>query len=237
MKKLIETETVVKTKRRIDIEKIEGTDFAYYVDTRDINTDGTLETKEYKGVTSLENLKTVKKMEKINDIVVAPKMYEKDAIIVAIDKKDFQQVLNGKKHITDIIENTQINDLSFPISNNYMLILWNWKSYEIADLFYNFIPLPIKLNYMNGAIDNERYDLEKLLKKLKKDKHVIDRENLRIKNIPSYNADEGRDKTIEFLYLLDKEDYQKIAEMDDFDIPYYVLKEFIGADKFKINKD
>lgn len=29
MKKLIETESVVKTKRRIDIEKIEGTDFKY----------------------------------------------------------------------------------------------------------------------------------------------------------------------------------------------------------------
>lgn len=56
MKKLIETETVVKTKRRIDIEKIEGTDFACYVDTREINTDGTVETKEYKVITSLDSV-------------------------------------------------------------------------------------------------------------------------------------------------------------------------------------
>lgn len=57
MKKLIEIETIIKTNRRIDIEKIEETDFAYYTDTREINTDGTVETKVDKRITSLENLK------------------------------------------------------------------------------------------------------------------------------------------------------------------------------------
>lgn len=223
MKKLVESKSVVEINRRIEIEEINGTDFAYYVDTKEIETNGVFEKKIQKGVTSMENLKVVKEMEKINDIVVAPKMYEKDAIIVAIAKKDFQQVLNGEKHITDIIENTQINDLSFPISNDYMLVLWNWKSYKIADLFYNFIPLPIHLNYMNGTVDNERYDLEKLLKKLKEDEHVINRENLKITNIPYYNAEEDRNQTIDFLYLLDKEDYQKTATMDNLFSTYYIL--------------
>lgn len=223
MKKLVESKSVVEINRRIEIEEINGTDFAYYVDTKEIETNGVFEKKIQKGVTSMENLKAVKEMEKINDIVVAPKMYEKDAIIVAIAKKDFQQVLNGEKHITDIIENTQINDLSFPISNDYMLVLWNWKSYKIADLFYNFIPLPIHLNYMNGTVDNERYDLEKLLKKLKEDEHVINRENLKITNIPYYNAEEDINQTIDFLYLLDKEDYQKTATMDNLFSTYYIL--------------
>lgn len=223
MKKLVESKSVVEINRRIEIEEINGTDFAYYVDTKEIKTNGVFEKKIQKGVTSMENLKAVKEMEKINDIVVAPKMYEKDAIIVAIAKKDFQQVLNGEKHITDIIENTQINDLSFPISNDYMLVLWNWKSYKIADLFYNFIPLPIHLNYMNGTVDNERYDLEKLLKKLKEDEHVINRENLKITNIPYYNAEEDINQTIDFLYLLDKEDYQKTATMDNLFSTYYIL--------------
>lgn len=93
MKKLIETETVVKTKRRIDIEKIEGTDFVCYVDTREVNTDGTVETKEYKGITSLENLKSVKGLEKIEDKVSAPKMYEGYACVAAINKQNFKDVL------------------------------------------------------------------------------------------------------------------------------------------------
>lgn len=146
MKKLIETESVVKTKRRIDIEKIEGTDFAYYVDTRDINTDGTIETKVDKGITSLENLKSVKELEKIEDKVSAPKMYEGYACVAAINKQNFKDVLIGKKHIPEVIED--VGTLSFPISNDWLLVLWNWGSYKIADLNYDFIPIPIHLNYM-----------------------------------------------------------------------------------------
>lgn len=231
MKKLIETESVVKTKRRIDIEKIEGTDFAYYVDTRDINTDGTIETKVDKGITSLENLKSVKGLEKIEDKVFAPKMYEGYACVAAIHKQNFTDVLIGKKHISEVIEDVSI--LSFPISNDWLLVLWNWGSYKIADLNYDFIPIPIHLNYLNGAVDNEKYDLEKLLKKLKKDKHVINRENLKITIIPYYNAEEDRDQTIDFLYLLDKEDYQKVAEMSSFYLDYYVLDKIIKANDCK----
>lgn len=228
MKKLIETETVVKTKRRIDIEKIEGTDFVCYVDTREVNTDGTLETKEYKGITSLENLKSVKGLEKIEDKVSAPKMYEGYACVAAINKQNFKDVLIGKKHISEVIED--VGTLSFPISNDWLLVLWNWGSYKIADLNYDFIPIPIHLNYMNGGVDNEKYDLDKLLKKLKENKHVINRENLKITNIPYYNAEEDRDQTIDFLYLLDKEDYQKVAKMSNLSLEYYVLDEIIQAD-------
>ena len=228
MKKLIETETVVKTKRRIDIEKIEGTDFVCYVDTREVNTDGTVETKEYKGITSLENLKSVKGLEKIEDKVSVPKMYEGYACVAAINKQNFKDVLIGKKHISEVIED--VSTLSFPISNDLLLVLWNWGSYKIADLNYDFIPIPIHLNYINGGVDNEKYDLDKLLKKLKEDKHVINRENLKITNIPYYNAEEERNQTIDFLYLFDKEDYQKVAKMSSLSLEYYVLDEIIQAD-------
>ena len=228
MKKLIETETVIKTKRRIDIEKIEGTDFACYVDIREINTDGIVETTVDKGITSLENLKAVKGLEKIEDKVSAPKMYEGYACVAAINKQNFKDVLIGKKHISDVIED--VSNLSFPISNDWLLVLWNWGSYKIADLNYDFISIPIHLNYMNGGVDNEKYDLEKLLKKLKKDKHVINRENLKITNIPYYNAEEERNQTIDFLYLLDKEDYQKVAEISSLSLVYYILDQIIKAD-------
>lgn len=69
-----------------------------------------------------------------------------------------------------------------------------------------------------------------MLKKLKENKHVINRENLKITNIPYYNAEEDRDQTIDFLYLLDKEDYQKVAKMSNLSLEYYVLDEIIQAD-------
>lgn len=228
MKKLIEIETIIKTNRRIDIEKIEGTDFAYYTDTREINTDGNVEVKTYYGITSLENLKSVKGLEKIEDKVFAPKMYEGYACVAAINKQNFKEVLSGEKHISEVVED--ISTLTFPISNNYLLVLWNWGSHKIADLNYDFISIPIHLNYMNGGVDNEKYDLDKLLKKLKKDKHVINRENLKITNIPYYNVEEERDQTIDFLYLFDKEDYQEVAEMSSLSLEYYVLDKIIQAD-------
>lgn len=228
MKKSIEIETIIKTNRRIDIEKIEGTDFAYYTDIREINTDGNVEVKTYQGITSLENLKSVKGLEKIKDKVSVPKMYEGYACVAAINKQNFKEVLSGEKHISEVVED--ISTLTFPISNNYLLVLWNWRSYKIADLNYDFISIPIHLNYMNGEVDNEKYDLDKLLKKLKKDKHVINRENLKITNIPYYNAEEERDQTIDFLYLFDKEAYQKVAEMSSLSLEYYVLDEIIQAD-------
>jgi len=237
MKKLVESKSVVEINRRIEIEEINGTDFAYYIDTKEIETNGVLEKKIKKGVTSMENLKAVNGMDSINDVVFAPKMSDEKAIIVPILKNDFQKVLNGEKHITEIIENTKMNDISFSMVDDYMFVLWNWQSYKIADLFYKFISLPIKFGYMFGSVENETYNLEALLEKLKKDENVLNRETLKIKNIPSWNAYKGRDKTIEFLYLLPKDSYQKVAEMNSFDIPYYVLKEFIGADKFKINED
>lgn len=228
MKKLIEIETIIKTNRRIDIEKIEGTDFAYYTDTREINTDGNVEVKTYHGITSLENLKSVKGLKKIADKVFAPKMYEGYACVAAINKQNFKDVLIGKKHISEVIED--VSTLSFPISNDWLLVLWNWGSYKIADLNYDFISIPIHLNYINGGVDNEKYDLDKLLKKLKEDEHVINRENLKITNIPYYNAEEERDQTIDFLYLFDKEDYQKVAKMSSLSLEYYVLDNIIQAD-------
>ena len=54
MKKLVESKSVVEINRRIEIEEINGTDFAYYVDTKEIKTNGVFEKKIQKGVTSME---------------------------------------------------------------------------------------------------------------------------------------------------------------------------------------
>ena len=40
MKMIMQTDVVIKTHRMIEIEEIEGTDFAFYTDTRNIDTNG-----------------------------------------------------------------------------------------------------------------------------------------------------------------------------------------------------
>lgn len=235
MKKILENDVVIKTHRTIEMEEIEGTDFAYYKDIREIDKNGEKSVETYSGVTSIENIKSVNGLKNISNTVVAPKMYEQEAIVALVSKENFKCVLNGEKHIVDVIEN--INKKNFPISEDYMIVLWNVGSYKIADLHYNFISIPISLGYIDGSVDNEQYDLDSLLEKLKKDKNVIKKENLKISNIPYYNADAERNKSIEFKYLLPDDIYEKIANMDSFMKNQFVLKEIIGADEYKLLKD
>ena len=148
MKTLKKSSSVVKINRRIDIEEIKDTDFAYYFDIKEINTDGTVENIITNGVTSIENLISVNKMEKISEKISVSKMYEGIAYVVAIKKDDFKQVLNDEKHITEVVK--EVNKVNLPISDEYMLVLWNNGSFKIMDLNYNFISIPISFNYIYG---------------------------------------------------------------------------------------
>lgn len=233
--KVLDTEIVVKTHRVIETQEIPGTDFVYYEDLKEINKNGEEYTEKNTGFTSKENILSVSELNPIPWKIKAPKMYEKVAVIAAIKKYNFNDVLKGKKHITEVIES--IDKMSYPVPEDYMLVLWNGASYKVANLNYDFIPIPIQFGYIDGNVDNDTYDLQKLLKLLKNDECVVDRENLIISNIPYYNCDECRSQSIEFLYLLPPDIYEKTCSMDSFLSRKYILKNVIGADVCKINKE
>lgn len=242
MNKIFETTTTKTTYRTVNIEEIEGTDFVYYEDVRSINEDGNSYVERYKGITSKENVNEykLKGLDFIDDTVKAPKMYEKKAMVAAIDREDFDHVIHGDMHVTDAIKYLKDID-NFMNNEKYMLILWNWMSHKIADLNYNFISIPISFGYIDGAVDNSNYDLNKLLDKLKNDKNVCHKENLNISNIPYYNCvyEYGRTKSIEFEYLLPDDIYDEIMSknLSSYTIRNYILKEVIGADECKIERD
>lgn len=227
MKKLMEWTVTVKTNRKINVEEIEGTDFAFYEDVREIDTDGEKEVKIIKGVTSKENLNKVQGLDFINDVVYAPKMYDKKAVVATIKKSDFNLVLKGKKHISEAIDWQCL--VRLPTSEDCMMVLWNSSSHTIADLNYNFIPIPIRLGYMDGCVHNGYYKLNKLLNKLKTDDCVVDRESLQISSIPYYNREDDKDKSIEFKYLLPTDIYERVIQMDCFERSFYIINEIIKA--------
>lgn len=237
MKKIFEDNVIIKTHRTIEIEEIEGTDFAFYTDTRNIDKNGEKSIVMCRNITSIENIKAVKGLQDISNQVVASNMYQGKTIVAAMSKDNFKAVLDGDKHITEVIE--YLDGKDYPIPDDYMFVLWNVGSHRIADLHYKFISIPISIGYIDGSVDNERYNLDKLLEKLKQDENVCDRENLKISDIPYYNAEEGRDKSIEFKYLLPDDVYEKIENMgmDSFMRTQYILKEIIGADECRIYED
>lgn len=233
--RVLDTEVVIKTHRIIEVQEIPGTDFVYYEDTKEVNKNGEEYINTDKGFTSKENILSVSELNPISLKIKAPKMYGNMAAIAAIKKCDFDDMLKGKKHITEIIES--VNELSYPVPEDYMLVLWNGASHKIANLNYDFIPIPIQFGYIDGNVDNETYDLQKLLKLLKNDEHVVNRENLDISEIPYYNCDEYRTQTIQFLYLLPSDIYEKTCSMDSFLSHKYILENVIGADTCKIDKN
>lgn len=238
MKKTLEIDVVVKTHRIIEIEEIKGTDFVFYTETRNIDNNGEKSIEVVKGVTSVKNIETTTNLNYIKWSVDTPKMTEGRAVVAAIHKNNFDILLQGKKYVSEVIESlNSIYENNDSISDDYMLVLWDVSSHKIADLNYNFIPIPIFLGYIEGSVDNETYDLEKLLEKLKDDENVVNKENLSITDIPYYNAYEGRDKSIEFAYLLPTDIYQNVVCMDSYAARRYILEEIIGADEFRIDKE
>lgn len=104
MNKVFEYDCEVITHRTINTEEIEGTDFVFYEDIREIFDGGNFLEEVYKGATSKENINSVIAMMNIENIVKAPRMYEKKAIVAAINKDNYQKVMNGDMYIEDAIE-------------------------------------------------------------------------------------------------------------------------------------
>lgn len=225
MKKIMEYTATIQTERKLNIHEIEGTDFAFYEDILTSDSNGDKNTTIYKGVNSLKKLNKIKGFDAIERYVHAPKMYEEKAYVVPIKKMDFDLVLKGKRHITTVIGDPTA--IEYPLPEDTMLALWNYGSHTIADLNYNFISIPIRFDYIDGGVDNSKFNLQKLMKKLKADENVVNKEQLCIKSIPYYNSDAGRDKFIEFQYLLPQDIYEKVIQMNCFERNNYILKNVI----------
>lgn len=235
MTKVFETEVTIKTKRKIETEEIANTDFVYYRDYKSvISTENPgREIRVNIGITSKANLLTVKGLEPIQDVVSAPKMFESKAQVVAIRNENYAALINGKKHLSYVVEQLDESNVYGRDTKNYKLVLYNWECYRIADLQHNLISIPITMSYIDGQISNREYDLEKLLEKLKKDPNVLDRENLHISNIPYYNCEEDKTQTINFQYLLPTEIYEKVMTTckNKFQQFQYILSNVIGANE------
>ena len=80
----------------------------------------------------------------------------------------------------------------------------------------NAIPytLPDTFDYIGSPFSNEYCNLPELLKYLKGHPWVLNKEELKIENIPYYNSKEGRDKCISDIIIRpDQETYEKIYEV------------------------
>lgn len=238
MNKVKEIEVVKIFNRTIETEKIENTPYSYYKDTIVTTCNGKSTTVIRKGATTDENINAATGLEPIKTTVPVPKMYRECANIEVIKKSDLEKIQSGEVHVTDIMYRTKNN--YDPIKEDEMLVLWNSGSHKLCDLNQNYIPLPIHIGYMDGGLSNDKYKLRKIIGLVKENEHVLDRKNVRITNIPYYNCYEGRDKSIEFKYLADFDEYQMLMELHSknyYSMHRYIIDKLIGAEQFKKEDD
>lgn len=200
LKKYIEV--TVKTSRRIEIEEIKGTDFVFFKETKWIDKEGKREKKISVGVTTKENVEKVNELSQISLNVPAPKMYETTAQVVMIRDDLLERARKGNVRIEKVVEKVQ-----YPLPDHYQLYLWNVGAWQLANLNYEFISMPITFDEL--LINNENFDLDQVLKHLKENPYVLKKEQLQINEIPYYNAYEDRTHAISFSCLLPDDIYNK----------------------------
>ena len=108
MSKLFEKEMTVKTKRVIEVEKIEDTNLVKYLDKRTIIRDNEQpkETCVF-GVTSLDNTNSIKDFENIKNIVSTPKAYQGESTPIIILEDDYNKLMNGEIHVADAVKDIE----------------------------------------------------------------------------------------------------------------------------------
>lgn len=231
MNRIFEKEKTVRTKRTIEVEEIENTNLVKFLDKIEMIRDGepTKETCTF-GVTSLENIESVKNFESIKLNVFTPKAYQEESTCVVITDENYNMLMNGNIHIADAINDiNKESDL-----NKGKLFLFNWGSHKLLDLNGEFLSIPIPISYMD-SLDNERYKLNKCLVKLKLDNRILDREKIRVSSIPYYNCDEGRTKQIECRCLLSNEEYRELMEnsKNSWEAKNKLLNDILGLKEFR----
>ena len=230
MKEIFTFDSTTITHRTVNTKEIEGTDFVFYEDCREINEDGVNRTEVYKGITSLENIKNITGMKDIKKKVKAPNMYKGKANVGAIEKAAFEKLKAGDLELPEVVKDIDYMDYS---EETHVLVLYSFDGTQICDLNHRFISIPIHFGYIGTEVDNYTYDLVRLLERLKNDEHVCHKDQLEISSIPYYNRFEGKEKCIEFDYLLPDDVYNTLALEGKINEKVYILDNIIGAKEFK----
>ena len=100
------------------------------------------------------------------------------------------------------------------------------------DLNFNFVSLPIQMDYVMTRLTNAEYDLDEALVKIKDCPYVLFKDGVFITDIPYYNASDDEDLKIDFYILLPQDKYEKYRSFENsWDANDYILSGVIGISR------
>lgn len=209
--------------------------YAYFEDSYTTTyDDGETSTRVVRGITSIRNLKKVIHMENVRSIV-KNKGWKNNYYVVAFTKEEYQKLITGRITFGNCKYDYAISEYD---PENYVYVLVCESDFTVRSLEdEKLIPIGIYRDYMNGHIDNANYDLDKCLERILSmpERFVPIAENhpIAIEDIPYYNADNERNKTISFIMLPTQEEYEEYVNGAYYYKDVSLMDKYFG--EFKIN--
>lgn len=120
-------------------------------------------------------------------------------------------------------------------SDSLIILIYCDKLQLLYNLDYMYVTLPFFFNYDSYHIDNEHYDLDKVLTRLCElgEKGKVFPPVPEITDIPEEDATENCNKTINFSYIMDNLEFNKAIITENKAIPY--IKDAVFHDEIKID--
>lgn len=235
MEKLIKKSESNDVWRQIKYQQIKNTPYAIYTDMISVCFCGKKYKKTDYGIQEIEVIKEkINGLSSIGDYKLHGKTDDKSDyfLLYAIHKDKMESFITGKKESYDVIEKVEkIKNI-----DDYEFIFYNFYNGSKLSLDKSPFPIAVRMNYMNGHLDNGHYDLRSFIKELKNNPAVLNRDSLEIEPIPYYNADEDTNETLEIIFLPTADEYKKYMGLDYWNRYTFYIDECLNGKKYKIEE-
>lgn len=121
--------------------------------------------------------------------------------------------------LSSLVSKTPFTDtVSGRFPRELLYVYDDFNSHMLFDERKEPLPVALFMEYISGNICNDRFDLKKVFEILSQRDDV---ENLEEIRIPYYNAEEGRDQAVQFIWTPSVEDYRRCWKACLKDNPRY----------------
>ena len=214
MEQIMASKKIVE--RKLSIVKHINDKYVLFKDENKITLDnGKPNVSSVYGVTTIDQLMSVRGDNAVPQRIIIPDDSKKEPyFVVLIPTEDLEKLKNGVLHFSNYNFPYSVDEIS---GTDMVYVLVRTYDFTLRDMDEKLIPLPINLNYIDGCLDNEHYDLDKVLEIIKANPSRFvnvdggDASLIKIENFPYYNAGENKTKFIDCKYLPTDEEYNEFV--------------------------
>lgn len=173
-----------------------------------------------------------------------------------------QLATHGYLHVLSELQKNKGNGLNIwkqwsenPAMSLDGLVQLDHSTHRVYDRYGQPLPVMVAVDYISGGISESTYDMEKLYE------HLVSRSDIRVApgrsrnfhdvdtwedakdfndavyHIPDYNQEEGRETSLQFIWIPTAEDFAKLADHGNLDLQYHLMNSnILGTEKFRIGE-